>query len=328
MTKFERFIYSFPPIAFLVRKSKTTSFPGFKGLPIFYVLKTFVSQLNKVGLYERASAISFNLVMALPAAFLFLLSVIPYLPDAENFKKQILILFKDITPSSGTYKFFETLLNDLMQKHVGVFSFGFLLVMFYASNAMIGVIRTFDRSISENKKYFLHKRWRAIKITFLMMLLVFGCLLMLVGQEQLAIILKQLFHMKRRAKIPWWSGLRWFIIVGILFYCISFIYKYAPSVKKRWKLLSIGSVIATILILFTTMLFSYWVNNFASYNKVYGSIGTVLIIMVLIYFNSLSMLIGFELNVSITYLQAEIETQATTDPANVKPGINPEQVLA
>jgi membrane protein len=70
------------------------------------------------------------------------------------------------------------------------------------------------------------------------------------------------------------------IIVCLLFYGIALVYKFAPSVKKRWKLLSVGSVLATFLTLITTIVFSYWVNNFASYNKVYGSIGTVMILMI------------------------------------------------
>jgi membrane protein len=80
------------------------------------------------------------------------------------------------------------------------------------------------------------------------------------------------------------------------------VYTYAPSLKKRWKILSPGAILATALTLLTTLLFSYWVNNFAAYDKVYGSIGTVLILMLLIYLNSLILLIGFELNVSITIL--------------------------
>jgi len=140
-----------------------------------------------------------------------------------------------------------------------------------------------------------------------LLLLFIGSGLVLMGQDQLAIVLKGLFHMKRRAKIPWWNGIRWIIIIALIFYGIAFVYKLGPAIKKRWKLISPGSVLATTLTLITTILFSFWVNNFASYNKVYGSIGTVLILMLLIYLNSLILLIGFELNVSITYLQAEAE---------------------
>ena len=97
----------------------------------------------------------------------------------------------------------------------------------------------------------------------------------------------------------------WYLGSLIVYFGIAFVYKYAPSLTKRWKLFSPGAILATVLTLLTTLVFSYWVNNFASYDKVYGSIGTVLIVMGLIYFNSLILLIGFELNVSITVLTNE-----------------------
>jgi membrane protein len=98
------------------------------------------------------------------------------------------------------------------------------------------------------------------------------------------------------------------IILGLLFFGIAFIYRYAPSLKKKWNLISPGSLLATFLTLLTSIVFSYWLNNFGSYNKVYGSIGSVLVIMILIYFNSLILLIGFELNVSIMKLHSKKES--------------------
>jgi membrane protein len=91
----------------------------------------------------------------------------------------------------------------------------------------------------------------------------------------------------------------------LLFYGNAFIYKYAPHVKEKWPLLSPGAILSTTLMLVTTLGFSYWVNNFGSYSKIYGSIGTVLVVMTLIYINALILLIGFELNVSIEILKKE-----------------------
>ncbi len=309
MTTFERFIITLPPVAFLIRKSKNWIIPGFQGLPLYDVVVFFFKQINKVGLNERAAAISFNLIMAMPAALLFLFALIPYFPASARFESEILALFKDLSPDSGTYRFIKDILDGLLEKHVGVFSFGFVLLIFYASNAIIGIIRTFDRSIQEQKGFFLHQRWRAIRLTGILVLLIIACALVLIGQEQLASLLKNIFHMRRKARLSWWNGVRWFVIVGLLFYSIAFIYKFAPSVKKRWAVVSAGSLLATSLTLITTIAFSYWVSLFASsnYNRVYGSIGTVLIIMLLIYINSLILLIGFELNVSITYLTREAE---------------------
>lgn len=309
MTRLERIILRFGPVAFLLKKSKAWVIPGFRGLPVYDVADFFLKQINKVGLNERAAAISFNLIMALPAGVIFLFSLIPYFPKSDSFKKEILGLLKDITPNSSTSNFITSTLNDILNnQHAGVFSFGFLLLVFYSSNAMIGIIRTFDKSIHEHKHFFLHRRWRAIRLTFILIILILICALALfLGRQQLAYVLKNWFHVHRDTRVVWWSAVRWVIIVSLLFYGTALIYKFAPSVKKRWDLFSPGAILATTLTLLTTILFSYWVNNFASYNKLYGSIGTVLIIMILIYFNSLILLIGFELNVSITYLTQEVE---------------------
>lgn len=301
--KWRRIILSIPVIAFLIRKSKRWVIPGFQQLPIYDVLMFFIQQVNRVGLNERAAAISFNLIMALPASLLFLFSLIPYFPQAKKMELQVLALFKDIAPNSATYFFIKDILDGLLDKHVGIFSFGFLLVLFYASNAMMGVIRTFDKSIEEKKGYFMHQRWRAIRLTLLLIVLVVVSIsLLLLGKNELIYVLKNVFHFKRSERIFWWNGTRWVTIIALLYFGIAFVYKYAPSLKKRWKLLSPGAILATALTLLTTLLFSYWVNHFAAYDKVYGSIGTVLILMLLIYFNSLILLIGFELNVSITVL--------------------------
>ena len=304
--KWQRILLRTPGIALIIRKSKQWGIPGFQQLPIYDVVRFFIIQVNRVGLNERAAAISFNLIMALPAALLFLFSLIPYFPNASRMEMQILALFKDIAPNSATYFFIKDILDGLLDKHVGIFSFGFILVVFYASNAMMGVIRTFDKSIEEKKAYFLHQRWRAIRLTLLLIVLVVvSTFLLLIGKAQLTYLLKNVVHLKSSERVIWWNDFRWIIIIAIVYFGIAFVYKYAPSLTKRWKLMSPGAILATTLTLLTTFGFSYWVNNFASYDKVYGSIGTVLILMLLIYFNSLILLIGFELNVSITVLTKE-----------------------
>jgi membrane protein len=290
---------------FLKQKAKTIYIPGFQHVNLYQVLSFVYKQLNTLGLYDRASAISFNLIMALPAGFLFLFSIIPYFPKAFKIKKQILSVFKDIAPNSSTYKFIMEIINDLLSQHVGIFSFGFLLLLFYASNAMTGIIRSFDKSIMQNKPFFLHQRMRAIRLTIILILLVFASLLVLIGQDQLTRLLREVFDIKRKTIVPYWNSVRWAVIILLLFFGNAFIYKYAPLIKERWPLNSPGALLSTLLMLITTLGFSYWVNNFSSYSKIYGSIGTVLVVMTLIYLNSLILLIGFELNVSIEVLKKE-----------------------
>jgi membrane protein len=321
LTRLEQMIWRSAPVSFLTTKSRKLVIPGFRGLPLYDVARFFFRQVKKVGLNERAAAISFNLIMALPAGFLFLFSLIPYFPKSANLQKEILNIFKDIAPNSETHLFIENLVNDLLlQPHAGVFSFGFLALMFYTSNAMIGIIRSFDRSIEERtRKFFLHKRLRAIRLTMILIVLVLiSTFLLLVGKEQMIYLMRHVFKMRRADRIAWWNGVRWVIIVALLFYGIALVYKFAPSLKKRWKLVSPGSILAASLTLINLILFSYWVTNFGSYNKVYGSIGTMLIIMVLIYINSLILLIGFELNVSIAYLTREAEQRIQKEEAELE----------
>lgn len=294
-----------PFYLFLKQKAKAIYIPGFQHVNLYQVLSFVYKQLNTLGLYDRASAISFNLIMALPAGFLFLFSIIPYFPKAFKVKKQILSVFKDIAPNSSTYRFIIEIINDLLSQHVGIFSFGFLLLLFYASNAMTGIIRSFDKSIMQNKPFFLHQRMRAIRLTIILILLVFASLLVLIGQDQLTRLLREVFDIKRKTIVPYWNSVRWAIIILLLFFGNAFIYKYAPLIKERWPLNSPGALLSTLLMLITTLGFSYWVNNFSSYSKIYGSIGTVLVVMTLIYLNSLILLIGFELNVSIEVLKKE-----------------------
>jgi membrane protein len=108
-------------------------------------------------------------------------------------------------------------------------------------------------------------------------------------------------------------SVRSIIIILLVLYSIGIIYKYAPTISKRWRIASPGAILATFLVVLFTFLFSFYVNNFGSYNKVYGSIGTILILMFLIYLNSLILLIGYELNVCIHSLKAVAEERRHTD---------------
>ncbi|NDB53839.1 MAG: YihY/virulence factor BrkB family protein, partial [Chitinophagaceae bacterium] len=145
------------------------------------------------------------------------------------------------------------------------------------------------------------RRTAAIQLTLLLYFFVISSLLALIARE---VVLKWL-GIQNANLLALIANLRWIVIFLLFFSCISFIYKLAPSVHKKWKLINPGSILATGLMLITSGALSWWVANFSHYNQLYGSISTVLIIMILIFINSLILLIGFELNVSIYALQAE-----------------------
>jgi membrane protein len=129
--------------------------------------------------------------------------------------------------------------------------------------------------------------------------------IILVTQAELLRSLFRWMHLRRNDQTARFlvRTLRWVVIIPLFYFAIACIYKYGPAVQKRWNLFSPGTFLATLLTIGITLAFSYWVNRFGTYNKVYGSIGTVMILMLLVYFNSLVLLIGYELNVSIHHLK-------------------------
>ncbi len=303
MNKLERIIITKTPLAYLLRKSKHLYLPGFEGVPLFDVLNFFYKQVQTVGLTERASAIAYNFIMAIPPSFLFLFTLIPHLPFIKKvtLKKELHALITDIIPAkvhnANLIKFVDSFIDD---SKIGLLSFGLLMALFFASNAMMGLMRSFNKNyIGFAKRNDFHTRWMAIKLTTLLFLLLLAFLILIITQ---GVVLKWIgIENSTLREIIFY--VRWIFVVGLIYYSIAFIYKYAPAVEKKWKLVSPGTILSTFLSIMATLGFSYFVNNFGKYNALYGSIGTIIVFMAVIYINALVLIIGFELNVSINSLK-------------------------
>jgi len=303
LTKFERILITKTPLAFLINKCKHIQPPGFEGVPLYDVIRFFYKQIKTHGLTERASAISYNFIMAIPPSLLFIFTLIPNLPfiSKRAIRTQLNSMIHDIIPSN-TYnkeliKFVDSFIYD---NRIGLLSFGLFVSLYFASNAMMGLIRSFNRKnyIGFEKRMGIAARWIAIKLTMLIFALFMCYFILLISQGAILKLLVKTQHLRDII-----ANTRWIFIIFLIFFAIGFIFKYAPSVEKRWKLNSPGTITTTLLSLLSSIGFSYFVTNFSKYNVLYGSIGTIMMIMALIYLNSLAILIGFELNVSINSLK-------------------------
>jgi len=305
MLKLERKIYDSPPFRLLESWSRKIVLPGFQGKPLFDVAQFFFQQIKKVGLNDRARSIAFSFLTAIPAATIFICTVIPYLPVSQQIERQLLFLTRDITPNQNTYLVVSKFLQDFLEKpRAGLLSFGFVLALFYSSNAMMGIMRSFNKSLVVNRRRnAVQTRWMAIKLTALVLFIIIGSIIIIVTTGN---VLKY-YHIRYSDRNLRWvfRTVRWVVIVPLFYMTIACIYKYGPAVQKRWPFWSPGTLLATLMTILFTMGFSFYVNRFGSYNKVYGSIGTVMIIMLLVYFNSLVLLIGYELNVSIHHVKVK-----------------------
>ncbi len=294
-------VLRFWPVRLLIHKSKITSLPGFRGIPIYDVVQFFFGQVKTVGMTERASAIAYNFFMAIPAFLIFLFTLVPLLPISRQFEQELYSLIRDVIPGEKNNSYLIQFLKDFINKpRTGLLSLGFLLSMFFSSNAVMGIMRSFDKNyIGFRKRKEYQKRGAALKITLVLFILFLSSILLLIAQGQVL----SWIGIRSATVRNIISNVRWVVIMLLFFASISYIYRHAPAVHKKWRLINPGSILATFLMIICTLGFTWYVNHFGQFNQLYGSIGTVLILMILIFFNSLVLLIGFELNVSISSLK-------------------------
>lgn len=273
--------------------------PGFDGLPISDVAKFVIKGFRKGVLVTRASSIAFNLLMALLPATIFLATLIPFIP-IPNFQQELIKMFENILPVNA-YNLMESTIIDIVTNKSG----SLLIVMFFATiifstNGIHAVIHAFViTSHSFKSRSWVNQR----KVSVLLLLIgiiMFGIAGFLIIFGKMAVTrLVELGILEKSLVISILVFLKWIIVVLLLFLAISFLYYFAPAKRHDFKFVTPGSTLATLLFIITSLGFSAYVNNFGQYNKLYGWIGSLMVILVWLYLNSIALLIGFELNVSI-----------------------------
>ncbi|MFH0895751.1 MAG: YihY/virulence factor BrkB family protein [Bacteroidota bacterium] len=273
--------------------------PGFGKAPLYDVGKFFFNGVQNSSLSMRASAVAFNFFLAIFPAIIFLFTLIPYIP-IHGFQKELMGMLADIMPEK-TFEASKGVFNDILTRgRGGLLSLGFVLAFVFASNGIISLIRAFDATYHEiGRGSNFKRRMYSLLLVLIQAILVIGCISLLAYFE---VILKRLVHSGyHRGGFAGTSltTAKWLLIVIFSYLGIAFLYFFGPSGKVRWKFISAGATLATILSLATSAGFNYYVSRFATYNALYGSIGTLIIILLWMYINALVLLIGFELNASI-----------------------------
>lgn len=287
------------------KKIRKLILPGFDGVPINQVITFVIKGFRKGVLVTRASSIAFNLLMALLPASIFIFTLIPFIP-IPNFQQELIRLFENILPANA-FNFLETTIIDIVtHKSKSLLLIMFIATVIFSTNGIHAVIHAFVVSAHT----FMSRSWvnqRKISVVLLLIIiLLIATAASLVIFGKLAVNRLVVLHViKRHYVFIFLIFLRWILIVLLLFLAISFLYYFAPAKKTGFKFFSAGSTLATILFILTSLGFSAYVNNFGQYNKLYGSVGTLMVILFWLYLNSIAILIGFELNLSI--IDARVE---------------------
>jgi len=298
-----------------IRLARKLVIPGFDGMPVYDVAVIFSNGLKKGALSMRAAAFSYNFFLALFPAIIFFFTIIPYIP-ITGFQDNLLGLMQEFIPKKAYLAVEETLFDIVKRPRGGLLSLGFIMAMYFSTNGIHSLILAFNqtRHTIETRSWFKQKVISMALVFILSMLVIIAIMLMTVGPIVIHFFVR---HGMLRRSIGYILiiAVKWIVSSALLFFAFSFLYYLAPSAKSRFRFISAGSTLSTILTMLASIGFNYYVNSFSHYNTLYGSIGTLIIVMVWIYFNAQIVLIGFELNVSIRNAKSSFEK--TVLPKNV-----------
>lgn len=270
--------------------------PGASGASIYQIGSTFFTGIKDIRLSERAAAISFNFLTAIPPTLIFLFSLVPFLP-LDSVQETILNSIRLLSPNPTLYGAAENLITDFMDtKRRELLSIGFLFTIFVSSNGVVGLLRSFDRvSPAFVARTGLARRWKAIRLTLGLMLVFLISISLLIIQSNL--LDKYLVNLVGSTVII--KIISWITLVFIIYITMCILYKYGPSLHYKFRFFSPGALIATILFLGVSYVFFFIAYHFINYNKVYGPIGTLLMLMIWMFITGMVILIGYELNLAI-----------------------------
>ena len=294
-------IKKLPVIKQLIALLQQIQFPSLQGSSLYDIMKLYLSGIISGNVTHRASAIAFSFFMALFPFALFLLNLIPFIP-LDNFQNDFLIFVSQSVPPN-TYDAIEAILKDILNNsYNGLLSSGFLLSIFLMSNGINALLDGFEMSknISEKRGY-IHQYAVAIALSLIM------AFLLLLTVATLIFVTVVIHKIETQSgyvsKIPLIESLRYLFVFLMILFITSTLYKFGTKESKHISFISFGSVTTTVLFVLTSYVFGVYVEKFARYNELYGSIGTLLVLMFYIWINCMVLLLGFELNATISKLK-------------------------
>ncbi|HCS21400.1 MAG TPA: YihY/virulence factor BrkB family protein [Bacteroidetes bacterium] len=271
--------------------------PGLEQISWHKLLTFYLVRADREDIRMRASFMAFHLMLAIFPAIIFFFTLIAYLP-LENADKDLLELIHRLMPENA-YKSLASTMEDILSKQRdGLLSIGFLAAIYFSTSAMDSMIRSFHNSLKiKDKRPYYKKKLYSILLNCYFSLILLAALVLITAGDAFLVWMRTHDLLGKGFISYVWQVLNWLVVIILIQLVISSLYRFGPYNRSSWKFLNPGSFLSTILILLMSILISVYVNQFNSYNRIYGSIGTLLVIMLWIYWNSVVTLIGFEFNI-------------------------------
>lgn len=298
-----------PILGKLVRFTQRSSLPGFGGVPIYnvgqFVWNEAIKEDNDI--VTRSNSIAFNFFLSLFPLMIFLFTLLPLLPFTADYVDLFRQSTTDLLPKEAHQYLFGIIDGVASIPRSGLLSVGFIFAIFFSSSGMVTLMYGFHKSYDQvfKKRSYIKNRLVAIGLTLLIALLFLISMFMIIfGKPILSVAIDKL-NMSSHATFVF-TCTKWLIVVFVIYFGISLIYRYGSAMKKRIGWINTGALLATILSIISSVAFSFFINSFGRYNEFYGSIGALLVLMLWIQINVFIVLVGFEFNASIAVNRAAV----------------------
>lgn len=283
--------------------SKSHIIPGSNGVSYYEIGKFIWDESRRDGLTTRANSIAFSLFLGIFPFVIFLFTLLPYLPYTENYTLALSNSLDNVLPDNA-HAYLMEIINDITKiKRGGLLSLGFLFALYFASNGVLSLMKGFDKSYKEYfaQRTIWYKRAIAILIVIVLGATAVGCISFFVFSRYIFALLDDAVNTTKDDKIFYFifDALKVISVMGLVILVVNVIYYFGPSFRKKLPFFNIGSIIASTLIMVSSLIFAFFINNFGKFNEVYGSIGALIVILLWIKINVFILLVGFEFNTAI-----------------------------
>ena len=272
--------------------------PGFSGIPIAIILKYVWKEILRDDIMTRSNSMAYSFFLSIFPGLLVLLSLLPYFP-MDNMVATFQRNYLELLPSEMA-AYFNSIVQEIIKtRKEGLLSVSLFLAFFFVSNGVSTMLKGFHKSYETTykKQNILQREARAMYLTALLGLMFLSSLVAIVIGKPL--LLKWMNKAGYAGGYGVFNYAKWALVFIFYYFFISIIYRIGPALKTKLKIFTPGATLATILSVISSVLFSMYVDNVFAYNKIYGSIGALILVLVWLQINSFIILIGYELNASI-----------------------------
>lgn len=319
----EKQLYKVPVVNWAVRFLKKIKLPGFEGLSAYDLIEIYIVGIIQGALSSRASAIAFSVFLALFPLLIFLVTLIPFIipfvrVGNENFDTQFLMFLESFLPTA-TGDYFEDIYQQIKdQKRGGLLSSAFGLSIFLVANGVNSIFSAFENSYHVDlTRNFIRQYAYALMVGLLLSILVIvGAVAFVYFEFYIVEYTSEYFGKTFGYDVEKGDAFGLQLAKVLFFFLLSYLttsilYYFGTVEGRKTRFFSVGAMMTAILFLLTSYLFGFYVEKFARYNELYGALGGLLILMVYIWLNSNTLLLGFELNATLQSLRKNVNKTVT-----------------